>query len=367
MNAPLDSQESIGTITDPNLTTAPLDVREFDDRAVRWLLEPPENMRGVFKILAEQLGDRMDFSRMELLPASLIPAALRERRADLLVRVPFRSPEMVEPHEVIVFVLSEHLSKQDDLLPFWLLYDMVLIWEKQVRSWRKSKTRKARQKLSPIIPVVIYTGEPEWKIPAALDHLMALAGLLTEFTPRFGFLQLNVPAATREDLARHPIGMVLEMLQKGAVQSELEMETALVEAVGRVHELRERDRDAWERVIMILYLLMYHRRSPDEGARLSERLERALDEREGAMGIVETLASTLIEKGKNLGIDEGRREGKREGIRDGARRMARLVVEQKFGALRPTAVRRLNAMSLSQLDALARAVPDARSLDDLGL
>jgi hypothetical protein len=47
--------------------------------------------------------------------------------------------------------------------------------------------------------------------------------------------------------------------------------------------------------------------------------------------------------------------------------MARLVVEQKFGLLRPASVRRLNAMRLSHLKALARAVPDARSLEDLGL
>ena len=274
-----------------------------------------------------------------------------------------------------MFILSEHQSQPDDLLPFWLLYDMVLIWERQIRGWRRNKTPKARQKLSPIIPILLYTGNTEWQIPEAIDHLMALAGLLSQFVPRFTFLKLNMPAAEQDDLARHPIGTVFELLQKGAVASEAELETALVAAVGRVDELKDRDRDAWERVIMILYLLMYHRRTPGEGARLGEKLERALEEREGATNIVETLASTLIDKGKKIGIDEGKKlgieEGERLGIRkgrkDGAMRMARIVVEQKLGPLPQASVRRLNAMSLSQLNALARAVPGAHSLEDLGL
>jgi flagellar biosynthesis/type III secretory pathway protein FliH len=118
---------------------------------------------------------------------------------------------------------------------------------------------------------------------------------------------------------------------------------------------------------MILYLLMYHRRAQDEGARLGERLERALEEREGATGIVETVASTLIDRGKRIGIEEGKREGEREGERRGIQQMARLVVEQKFGVLRPASVRKLTAMSLAQLKALVRVVPEAHSLEDLGL
>ena len=101
---------------------------------------------------------------------------------------------------------------------------------------------------------------------------------------------------------------------------------------------------------------MYHRRTPGEGARLGAKLERALEEREGATNIVETLASTLLDKGKKIGIEEGAAV---------AREMARLMVQQKFGPLRPASVRRLNSMSLSQLKALAQAVPDARSMDDI--
>ena len=204
MSKPANPTPEPGSARAPTLETAPLALREFDDRGVRWLLEPPENMRGVFKILAEPLCDRMDFSRMQPLPASLIPAALRERKADLLVRVPFLLPETEETPEVIVFILSEHQSQPDDLLPFWLLYDMVLIWERQIRGWRRNKTPKARQKLSPIIPILLYTGNTEWQIPEAIDHLMALAGLLSQFVPRFSFLKLNMPAAEQDDLARHP-------------------------------------------------------------------------------------------------------------------------------------------------------------------
>ena len=78
------------------------------------------------------------------------------------------------------------------------------------------------------------------------------------FVPQFQFLRLNLPAAPREALARHPLGALLQALQKGDVATEPELETLLMAALGRAGELEERDRDAWERAITILYLIVYH-------------------------------------------------------------------------------------------------------------
>jgi len=243
----------------PNIETAPLDVREFDDRAVKYLMEAPENLRGIFRVLDEPLGDRLDFTRMEPMPTNLIPANLRSRNADLLVRVPFLSQESAETPEVFVFVLAEHQSEPDDLAMFWLLEEMVIAWSKQLRRRRKDKT-KDRHPLSPIIPILLYTGDRPWNIPDSLDSIMAFPELFRPFVPRFSFLSLNVPGASQEALANHPIGAVLEALSKGNA-SESELQAVLLTACDGLEELKQHDRDAWERAIIILNLLTYHRRA----------------------------------------------------------------------------------------------------------
>jgi hypothetical protein len=104
-------------------------------------MECPENLRGALLLLDEKLADQLDFTQMEQMRTSLLPKDLRDRNADLLVRLPYLSPEVSETPAVFVFVLMEHQSKPVDLVVFWLLYGMVLIWEREVRQWQKPGTR----------------------------------------------------------------------------------------------------------------------------------------------------------------------------------------------------------------------------------
>ena len=373
----------------PNIETAPLDVREFDDRAVKYLMEAAENLRGIFRVLDEPMGDRLDFTRMQPMPTSLIPANLRSRNADLLVRVPFLSQESAETPEVFVFVLAEHQSEPDDLAMFWLLEEMVIAWSKQLRRWRKDKT-KGMPLLSPIIPILLYTGDRPWNIPLSLDPIMALPELFRPFVPQFSFLSLNVPGASQEALAKHPIGAVLDALSKGSAP-EAELQAVLLTAFERIGELKEKDRDAWERAIIIMNLLTYHRRAVEEGIRLRSQVMRKLRDDEEGLVIMQTGADVLLEKGKKIGIEVGERigievgerigieKGERIGIEKGerigfekgilqaSRRVAGDLLRQKFRVLPERAERRLLAMDLAEVQALTLAVSSANSLDDLGL
>lgn len=42
-------------------------IREFPDRAIRWLLETPENIRGLLSIIVEDLAKRIDYSKIQRL------------------------------------------------------------------------------------------------------------------------------------------------------------------------------------------------------------------------------------------------------------------------------------------------------------
>ena len=344
-----------------NLDKAPLDVRELEDRGIKWIMECPENLRGALLLLDEKLADQLDFTQMEQMRTSLLPKDLRDRNADLLVRLPYLSPEVSETPAVFVFVLMEHQSKPDNLIVFWLLYGMVLIWEREIRQWQKPDTRGAL-KLSPVIPLLLYTGDCKWTIPLSLEGIVALPELCGPFLPRFNFLALNMPVESKDKLAKHPIGAVLEALSKGSV-SGAELLAAIVSAAERLDELEETNRVAVERAMAILFLMLYHRRSEEEGDRLSSELQQMLSQKKEMSGIMRTMADALMEKGEKIGVEKGERIG----VEKGVRQVAGDLLRQKFGNLPERAERCLLTMDVAGLHRLTLAVSSAKSLDDLGL
>ncbi|MEK7398813.1 MAG: hypothetical protein AAB116_17920 [Candidatus Poribacteria bacterium] len=47
-------------------------IREFPDRSIRWLLETPDNLRGLLLTVAKDLAKRIDYTRTELLNRTFI-------------------------------------------------------------------------------------------------------------------------------------------------------------------------------------------------------------------------------------------------------------------------------------------------------
>src|SRR5437868_6334065 len=110
-------------------------IREFNDRGTLWLLEDPANLRDLMRIVAPEVADRLDFSRAERVNRSLIPADLQKRESDLIFAVPLRGEPAKARRAVWVYVLLEHQSKPDLLMPLRLLFCMVQLWESQRREW----------------------------------------------------------------------------------------------------------------------------------------------------------------------------------------------------------------------------------------
>ena len=101
--------------TMPNDSEPP--IREFADQGTLWLLESPENLRGLVRLVAAEIADRLDFTRAERVNRSFIPDDLRKREAALLFRVPFQEGSGV----ALVFLLLEHQSQPDRTMGFRVL------------------------------------------------------------------------------------------------------------------------------------------------------------------------------------------------------------------------------------------------------
>ncbi|HLJ54755.1 MAG TPA: Rpn family recombination-promoting nuclease/putative transposase [Chthonomonadaceae bacterium] len=128
-------------------------LHDFVDRATRRLLDLTENLRELLLLAGSGIAEQLDFSRAVAIDRTLIGDNLTKGEADLLYRVPSRDGCA----EVIIVLLVEHQSRPDTLMGLRLLCYIVAVWQQEVRNLQSQKRPRADWRLSPIVPMVLYT------------------------------------------------------------------------------------------------------------------------------------------------------------------------------------------------------------------
>jgi predicted transposase/invertase (TIGR01784 family) len=115
-------------------------VQQFPDRSAKWLLENTENLRGLLQIIASDIVECLDFSKVEIKSTTFIPDNLREQESDMVYLFPFRDKDNTgRTSEVLVYILLEHQSTLDRTMGFRLLFICVRYGTANAgSSWRKT-------------------------------------------------------------------------------------------------------------------------------------------------------------------------------------------------------------------------------------
>jgi predicted transposase YdaD len=329
-------------------------VREFADRGTRWLLESPSNVREVVRLVATDLVEQLDFSRLQQVRTTFVSDTLRKQESDLVFLVPWREPGDEAVAEVLVYILLEHQSTLDAAMGFRLLYYMVLIWDRQRQEWEQQGMPVSRWRFRPVIPIVFYTGSARWRGPFSVADLMDLPPALRRFVPQHETLLLHLQEIEPGALVAtdHPLGWVLRAMQHEGANREV-LATALREAMAGLARLPAGEQAAWKQAAYYLLLLKALAQVV-----LDVVQERGRREELEQMG--KTIAEELIEEGKELGLQEGILQAKQEYI-------LRLL-RAKFGPLPPAVVEQIETLGdVTRLDALLEHVLTARSLEEMGL
>lgn len=329
-------------------------VREFGDRGTLWLLDLPENLRGLLKLVAANLADRLDFSRAERQNRSFIPDDLQKQEADLLYTVPFLRGRGF----VWIYVLLEHQSKPDRTMAYRLISYMVQLWEAQVKT---AKAAKKPVKLYPILPLVFYTGRKKWSQLPTLQSLMDLPAELQAFVPTWQTLFLNLhetPAAMLTGLGE-AVTLALRALQ-AADESKETLAEALRDVATRLDALPDSVQEEIKKGLHYLYLLIKHKRSDAEQDELFAILDEVIEQRAVQLQEVKMTGAQVL-------INQGKREGRSEGLQEGRRELLLEQIAEKFGKPSQQTVEAVNALSEQQARALARQILNANSLKELGL
>ena len=301
-----------------------------------------------------------DFDTLEPLPASYVGRGFAQREGDLMWRLRARAA----PDEgwVYVLVLLEFQSGIDRQMALRVLTYTGLAWEGLLRTGKESgNDKRPGTPLPPVIPFVIYNGNPLWTAPLDVSELVAPAARdLARLQPSNQYVLLDMQrvesgSVPGDNAVALQVALEQAMLEESAMPIWRRVETVLA---GPEHDGLRQAFAAWLRWS---WTKDYGVFADGDGA-----LRAELDRMENA-GEVEAMGSLAFERWKERnrkkeaqilarGVSQGMERGREEGIEFHRRQLGSLA-SRRFGA---DAGERLSALlrGVSEPERLA-AVGDA--------
>jgi hypothetical protein len=328
----------------------------------------------VHEFIPEALSARLDFSRMERINAKFHARGER-REGDVIWRIP-----TADGPDFYLYILLEFQSTIDWWMVVRVGVYVGLLWQQIIRDTKL----KRGALLPPVLPIVLYNGDPRWDAPLAVTDLIALPpdSPLWQWQPRGQYYLLDEGRFPGNELTRRTgLAALLFRLETCSDSAELLRIVDEILAWFRDHP----DYQALKRVFtdivrqtlpnttgdtlpfpedMLEIRTMLANKIPGwqqqwknegiaEGMRLGEAEGKKLGEAEGKkLGEAE---------GKKLGEAEGMRLGQAKGKADTLLRL----LGHRYGEVPETLRNRVMAADAAQCDAWIDAVFYATPLTEV--
>ena len=238
--------------------------------------------------LPPEVAAQVNLSSVQPQADTFIDESLHAHYSDLLFSVRLR-----DNRPAAVYVLFEHKSYSDMNVAIQLLRYMVRIWHR----WPK-----ASGGLQPIIPLVVYHGQPEWRIPLDLAGMYDGPSDLLGYFPDFRYWLVDLTRFSDAEIKGETM-LRLALLAMKHVYDEhgLEQATALFELMEKLSMTES----TAEFVATVLRYLV------TGSSTITEDDLRAAMEKQWPEGVVimSTIAENWIQQGIQQGIIQGRRQG----------------------------------------------------------
>jgi predicted transposase YdaD len=298
-------------------------------------------------VLPAEILARLDLSTLALEPGSYVDDELSSAESDLLFTVDAAGTR------AFVYLLFEHQSSVDHLMPLRVLRYVLCILERHVR---ERGGGRASLPLPIVLPVVLHHSATGWNASTCLEQLFEQTLLaeprLRSCVPRFSFLLDDISHLSDEDLRARALGLLptitlwalRDARHPGRIQSSLSRWAVSLRELARAES-------GAEALLTIFRYLSLVAKNASPRTILAAIVAAAPDAKD-------TLMQTLAEYWK----DEGRAEGELKGRVEGARSVLTNLLELKFGPLSPNDRARVDAASEAQLSRWAARVLSAASI-----
>ena len=253
----------------------------------------------VKEYLPLEIRSQMDLRKFEIVKDSYVDKEFAQHFSDILYQT------RIHGAQSFFYILFEHKSYIDPLVPFQILRNMVKIWEQYLKQNPRAK------KLPIIFPFLIYHGQRTWKLNTRFSSLFEKIEGTARFIPDFQCELFDI-TQLRDGIIRgdSQVRALLLLLKHIADPGLLEL---LPTVFGLLQSSPKSGKNT-EYVEPFIRYLMATVESAKHGD-LKKRIEKSLTDGGTLMpSIAEKLMKDGFEKGIEKGIERGFERGIEKGI-----------------------------------------------------
>lgn len=324
------------------------------DALFRYVFSQPEHAAAELRaVLPPTLVAHLDWTSLELQPASFVDERLGERQADLLFSV------RCDGRPAFVYVLLEHQSTSDPLMAFRVLRYVVRIWDAFLGEHPDSV------RLPAVLPVVVHHSKQGWSAATDLCSLLDLdtqsLSLVAPYVPQFRFVLDDLSEAADEALRGRSLTALatagLMLLARGRTTLDLLADMRRwTDVFGQIASAR----NGVEALAALLeYAFRVGDLEPEDLRQLAVGLGPAAHE------AYMTAAQKLTAESYARGISDGEAKGEAKGKAEGKAELLIRLLSLRFGAVSDATREKVFRAPSGRLDLWAERVLSGASIEEI--
>jgi Putative transposase, YhgA-like len=203
------------------------------------------------------LGGKFDYDSLELCDNTYITSELANYYSDRLWSIRFKGSK----EKQYFLLLFEHKSYVPRRIHLQLLRYMVEDWTKQIENQLLAlqEAKKLGEKKLPkirikvILPIVLYHGKNEWKVPKFEDMFGKVADYLKRFLPIFEFIVVDLSKYSDKAIMDTNAGLLVNALLLFRHSSDADYLSKNVKALTKGLDNYDEESDYWQYVLTIYF------------------------------------------------------------------------------------------------------------------
>ncbi|MBK1736239.1 transposase [Halorhodospira abdelmalekii] len=270
----------------------------------------------------EDWVSQLDLSTLEKVNASYVTDEVRSRHDDVVWRVRWGEEWLY------VYLLLEFQSTIDPYMAVRMSAYVSLLYQDLIRQEKLSQNGS----LPPVLPLVLYNGEPRWSAATDVEALIErVPGGLEQYRLSMQYLLLDEGHILEQEASEELKNLVHALFRLEHSRDEQDLIHVLAQVVAWLKAPEQRGlRRAFLTWIRRVYLRRKHVPEPDrkliDQAQDLEEVHEMLAER------VEKWHEHWKQEGHKEGRQEGRQEGRKEGRLEAGGELLLLMLTDKFGS-----------------------------------
>ncbi|MBN2802453.1 MAG: Rpn family recombination-promoting nuclease/putative transposase, partial [Deltaproteobacteria bacterium] len=247
-----------------------------------------------------------------MIPTEHISDKLDRRANDCVWKV-----KIDDGRELFIFIMIEFQSTPQRLMPLRMSTYRNLLYQHLIKSGEIEKNHK----LSPVLPIVIYNGDKEWRYPTSLFDIIDNSGdELLELIRNDSFLLFDINKISKETLESKNMEKSKNYVSKIFSLEQSAQYGHIINVVAQIHQWLDESKD--EELSKALAVWFNNVLRPSKQSRVQLPLFENFSEVKSMFlknleRIVDKAEEEALERGRMEGMEKGVEKGKLQGREEG--------------------------------------------------